>query len=58
MRKNAKNCCFLNVFFTYCIQKYLIFAPEFRKVWFTYGESIRFGMIWFTIISLGLVVLG
>ena len=58
MRKNAKNCFFLNDFFTYYIQKYLIFAPEFRKVWFTYGESIRFGMIWFTIISLGLVVLG
>ena len=56
MRKNAKNCFFLNDFFTYYIQKYLIYAPEFRKVWVTYGDSIRFGMIWFTIIRLGLVV--
>ena len=33
-------------------------CTRIQKGLFSYGESIRFGMIWFTIISLGLVVLG
>lgn len=35
MRKNAKNCCFLNDFFTYYIQKYLIL----------HQNSERFGLL-------------